>query len=115
MGSVGLSFVAANEADLATDRGPALTGGGDLVGRLGAGGGLLANLTPERLAALFDLLDVDHDGKLMGDEIPARLAPFKGRLDANADGALTLDELQKLAPAARAGRPGARRGASPTP
>ena len=117
MGAVGLSFVAADEANLAGYRGPALFGGGGAGA--GAGGGMLANLTPERLAARFDLRDVDHDGKLKGDEIPARLAPFKRRLDGDGDGdgdgALTLAELQKLPPAARAGCPGAGGGAPPTP
>ena len=116
MGSVGLSFVAANEADLASYHGPALFGGGDLVGRLGGGGGtggMLANLTPERLDMMFAYLDVDHDGKLTGDEIPDRLVPFKALLDTDGDGALNRAEVGKLGAMGGAGgasRPGLLRG-----
>ena len=125
MGSVGFSFVAVNEADLASYRGPGIFGGADMVGRLGGGagagagagarGGLLQNLTPERLTLMFSFLDADKDGKLTGDEIPARLEPFKDRLDLNKDGALDRDEIQRLSPNASPGgvRPRLRRGQGP--
>ena len=94
MGSVLFSFVAADEADAAGFRGPASLGGGTA----------LADLTPERVDALFDLLDADRDGKLRGDEVPPRLEPFRGRLDANGDGALSRAEVGKLATFGAIGR-----------
>ena len=115
MGSVVLSFVAVNEADLASYRGPAIIGGGLAAGRGGAGGGgnLLRNLTPARLGLMFDLLDADKDGKLASDEIPDRLQPFRNRLDTNQDGAIDRAEIQKLGSPA-AGRPGLSRERRPT-
>ncbi|MHC5544330.1 EF-hand domain-containing protein, partial [Singulisphaera rosea] len=108
MGSIGLAFIAVNEADLASYKGPAIFGGGDMVGRLGGGrgnvGGLgngLRNLGPERLLAIFDLLDVDKNGKLEGDEIPERLQAFMGRVDTNGNGALERSEVEAFRAAGR--------------
>ena len=95
MGSVGLAFVAVNASDLASYRGPAIFGGGDLVGRLGSGNqsgrpGL------ERLLMVFDILDINKNNKLEGDEIPDRVRPFMGLLDRNGDGVLERGEIQNL-------------------
>ncbi|WP_422924182.1 redoxin domain-containing protein [Singulisphaera sp. PoT] len=106
MGAVGLAFVAVNESDIASYRGPATFSGGDTGGRLGAGGrgallrnGMLQNAGPERLLAIFDVLDADKNGKLEGEEIPDRLQPFMGRIDSNGDGALDRPEIEALRPA----------------
>ncbi|QEH32253.1 hypothetical protein OJF2_07220 [Aquisphaera giovannonii] len=125
MGSIGLAFVAVNEADLASYKGPAIFGGGDQVGRLGrragpaagagaaarrGGQGLFGGRDPAQVLMLFDALDADRDGKLKGDEIPARLRLLMIRIDANRDGVLERAELEKALAGARdagpAGKPG---------
>ncbi len=95
MGSVLLSFVAVNEGDLASYHGPAIFGGGDRVGRLGSGN-LPGRPGLERLLMLFDILDINKNGKLEGDEIPDRVTPFMGLLDRNSDGVLERGEIESL-------------------
>ncbi|WP_165228934.1 redoxin domain-containing protein [Aquisphaera insulae] len=126
MGSVGLMFVAVNEGDLASYRGPAIFGGGDTVSRLGrrAGpaaakglGGVFGGRDPAQVMTLFDALDADQDGKLKGDELPARLRLLMFRLDANHDGILDRAEMEKAIADARgdAAEPGPGTSATPLP
>jgi Redoxin len=100
MGAVGLAFIAVNDGDLASYRGPAIFGGG---GAIGGGAGMLRNLSPEQIVTIFKSLDADKNGKLEGDEIPDRLRLFMGRLDVNKDGALDADEIKSVGSAARPG------------
>jgi thiol-disulfide isomerase/thioredoxin len=99
MGSIGLAFVAVNEADAALYRG-AMFAGGDQVGRLGgargSGGAMAQMLDPDgpALPRLFTVRDANKDGKLTGDEIPERMRPMLGAFDTNGDGGLSLEEIK---------------------
>jgi Ca2+-binding EF-hand superfamily protein len=54
---------------------------------------------------LFQRLDRDGDGKLMGDEIPDRVWDQMEAVDTDQDGSITVEELKKaLAKASDAGR-----------
>jgi len=96
MGTIGLGFVAVNESDAASYRNSSIFGGGGSADRSGGQGGLLPNSGPARLLAMFDILDVDKDGKLEGKEIPDRVQPFLKLIDTNGDNALDRAEIEAI-------------------
>lgn len=48
------------------------------------------------LEAIFNRLDRNNDGKLIGDEIPEAQRDNLMRLDADKDSAITLEEVKRL-------------------
>lgn len=98
MGSIGIAFVAVNDADLASYRGSSIFAGGDQVGGLGGRAGRRAAFDPALIRQALEARDLDRNGKLEGDEIPDRLRPFADRIDTNGDKALDRDELRKALP-----------------
>jgi mono/diheme cytochrome c family protein len=104
MGSIGFAFIAVNDAELASYRGPSIFAGGDQAARLGglfglggqAGVGAGMNINAAVLRRQLEARDTNKDGKLDGDEIPERLKPFVGFIDTNGDGALDREELQRV-------------------
>lgn len=112
MGSVTLTFVAVNEADVDAYRGPSLFVKGDgFAGGIGARnrprargarqglggggeGGRLAMLNPDLLLGRFDAFDKNHDGKVDKDELPEQFQNLINRLDVNRDDAITKQEIR---------------------
>lgn len=66
----------------------------------------------EMMARMFEMRDMDKDGKLSGDEIPERMRQNLERMDTNGDGGIDKAELEQAMArmADQAGRqPGGRR------
>ena len=83
-------------------------------GRPGAPGQPGAGGAPSRemVTRMFEMRDMDKDGKLSGDEIPERMRQNLERIDKNSDGAIDKSELeQAMARMAEQGgrQPGGRR------
>lgn len=77
-------------------------------GQPGAGGAP----SREMVTRMFEMRDMDKDGKLSGDEIPERMLQNLQRVDTNSDGAIDKAELeQAMARMAEQGgrQPGGRR------
>jgi thiol-disulfide isomerase/thioredoxin len=104
MGSIGMAFVAVNEADIASYRGGSFFIGGDRAGQLrGAAPGAPtlrgmigqgANVDLLEIRRQLEARDANHDGKLEGDEIPPALRAIADRIDTDGDGALDRNELR---------------------
>ncbi len=106
MGSIGLAFIAVNETDLASYKGPGIFGGADMVGRLGVGANGLRNLGPERLLAIFDLLEENSFAPLIDVTLDERTILWRSAdieqerriaifdlLDADKNGKLEGEEI----------------------
>ena len=65
-------------------------GGGKAKGG-NRGGGKRGRRDP---SAMFQTMDADGDGKLVGDEIPERMRQWSAQLDTNGDDAISLEELE---------------------